>query len=191
MGYMTEQQRNRNERINKQLDDLQKSTLRQIHDELLMKHNLEDPNFLNNEGSRYHTFRMEPDVYLPIEFVNEHTKYGWRSEPNGKCRLYVGDYGDKQCFRTKKGTFDVPAIAHHIAARLKRDVENAKFKQALADEKRVYDNERAEIVSQYGLSEYTSTIESKSTGLVINLAGLSGTQAKMILDVATSLGVKL
>ena len=132
-----------------------------------------------------------------IDFVEERTSYStWRSKPNGKTRLTVGDFGDRKSYPQRKdGGYNYEDIAatlcHYAAKKIANDLALANRQRNTA--------EAAVIRKEFNLPEYHGLVNpSASKGAMVLLdfskispATVSPAKAREVLAALRVLGIKL
>lgn len=134
------------------------------------------------------------DTYVGVEVIAEvsskphlHTRIF-----NGKFRVYIGTYGNKQMFRQQKnGDFLYSVIALAIIS-IANSNERKMAEQIQAEQIRIQSlNVKKKLSDKYCMSEYSKQLKATGQGLDVILTGLTGQQADAILTAAKNVGVKL
>lgn len=148
----------------------------------------------------------EDDPKLLIEGVDcsfwisidaEYTRFSsWRSKPNGKLRMAVGSYGERQSYPQKKdGSFNWPAIAAILINKAR--AKNAEAKAEAA--RRKNSNAAAALAREFNLPQYSALISPAATEdekvfikfSEINGRAMTKDDARKVLQALRACGVKL
>lgn len=165
--------------INKTVDDISKLLKSQYKLTLLDKYGN-----IQNEH--------EEEAFIPFSFTKEMTDRDSvvLRTLNGKMRLYIGTYGNRKEFRTRKdGTFNIDAIAEYLSDQYRWKLRSEKKTIRKRQQNEKYREMRDYLNEEYGFGAYSGPLDANSEGLMVKLTGLSEEQVRQVIDFAKENGI--
>lgn len=130
-------------------------------------------------------------VHMWMDFKRETTGSRWRRELNGKLRCYIGQFGEKTCYRMKKdGTWRYDEMAADLVNRYKVRKTTEKLRDDASARRITNEGIRDRLCQEIGIPTYGPLSIDYHTGslTLTALSALTEEQARAILETAVAVG---